>query len=104
MFFYHVVPFRWETQDDWCHYVKKNDVYKSGPRLLDLMDAHVYDYLIGNADRWVLHICETVCTCSIIGSSWWVEIAIVPVYNDQMLKLTNVLYFYITKSDFFLQY
>ncbi|XP_065917150.1 glycosaminoglycan xylosylkinase-like isoform X2 [Dysidea avara] len=43
---------RWEVNEDYC----KNEVmlkvpYNNGPRLLDIMDTTVLDYLMGNADR-----------------------------------------------------
>ena len=46
-FFFH----RWETDDLYCSKVKHTPPYNSGPLLLDIMDACVFDYLIGNADR-----------------------------------------------------
>jgi len=43
---------RWETDDDYCNaYVKKSPPYDKGPRLLDLMDTAIFDFIIGNADR-----------------------------------------------------
>ena len=41
----------WETNEDFCSNVLSAPLYSSGPRLLDMMDANVFDYLIGNADR-----------------------------------------------------
>ncbi|XP_014663876.1 PREDICTED: glycosaminoglycan xylosylkinase-like [Priapulus caudatus] len=46
---------RWQTDQDYCNIVRSSPLYKSGPMLLDLIDASVLDYLIGNADR---HMCE----------------------------------------------
>ncbi|CAG5135867.1 unnamed protein product, partial [Candidula unifasciata] len=40
---------KWETDTMYCDTVKSN--FKSGPRLLDIIDTCVFDYLIGNADR-----------------------------------------------------
>ena len=42
---------RWELDDDYCLSVVAKRPYNLGPRLLDLMDAAVFDFLIGNADR-----------------------------------------------------
>lgn len=42
---------RWEYDDSYCEAVKKTSPYDSGPRLLDVIDTAVFDYLIGNADR-----------------------------------------------------
>jgi hypothetical protein len=44
--------FRWETDKNYCtNTVLKNPLYSEGPRLLDIIDTAVFDYLIGNADR-----------------------------------------------------
>ena len=43
---------RWETDEKYCNLaVKKESPYDKGPRLLDITDASVFDYLIGNGDR-----------------------------------------------------
>ncbi|XP_077573736.1 glycosaminoglycan xylosylkinase [Stigmatopora nigra] len=42
---------RWEYDDSYCMAVKKMPLYDAGPRMLDIMDTAVFDYLIGNADR-----------------------------------------------------
>ncbi|XP_035685479.1 glycosaminoglycan xylosylkinase-like [Branchiostoma floridae] len=42
---------RWEYDDTYCNSVKQTPPYSSGPRLLDILDAAIFDYLIGNADR-----------------------------------------------------
>lgn len=43
---------KWETDDNYCEMtVKKKPPYNRGRRLLDITDASVFDYLIGNADR-----------------------------------------------------
>ena len=41
----------WEVDDDYCLSVVAKQPYNKGPRFLDLMDAAVFDFLIGNADR-----------------------------------------------------
>ncbi|XP_037056813.1 LOW QUALITY PROTEIN: glycosaminoglycan xylosylkinase-like [Peromyscus leucopus] len=42
---------RWEYDESYSDAVKKTSPYDSGPRLLDIIDTAVFDYLIGNADR-----------------------------------------------------
>ena len=42
----------WEKDETYCNsVVKKKPPYDHGPRLLDVTDGCVFDYLIGNADR-----------------------------------------------------
>lgn len=42
---------RWEYDESYCEAVKKMPPYDAGPRLLDVIDTSIFDYLIGNADR-----------------------------------------------------
>ncbi|XP_074654697.1 glycosaminoglycan xylosylkinase-like [Tubulanus polymorphus] len=42
---------RWENNDRYCDWIKSLPLFNQGPRLLDLIDGAVLDYLIGNADR-----------------------------------------------------
>uniref|UniRef100_A0A3P8XRK4 FAM20 C-terminal domain-containing protein n=1 Tax=Esox lucius TaxID=8010 RepID=A0A3P8XRK4_ESOLU len=42
---------RWEYDESYCEAVKKMPPYDAGPRLLDVIDTAIFDYLIGNADR-----------------------------------------------------
>lgn len=42
---------RWEYDESYCEAVKKMSPYDAGPRLLDVIDTAIFDYLIGNADR-----------------------------------------------------
>ncbi|XP_033884217.2 glycosaminoglycan xylosylkinase [Acipenser ruthenus] len=42
---------RWEYDESYCDAVMKTAPYDSGPRLLDVIDTAIFDYLIGNADR-----------------------------------------------------
>ncbi|KAM9478495.1 glycosaminoglycan xylosylkinase-like isoform 2-T2 [Salvelinus alpinus] len=42
---------RWEYDESYCDAVKKMPPYDAGPRLLDVIDTAIFDYLIGNADR-----------------------------------------------------
>ena len=46
-----MLHFRWESDDEYCDAVERIPPYDAGPRLLDILDACVFDYLIGNADR-----------------------------------------------------
>jgi len=41
----------WETDEDYCDYVKQIAPYNRGRRLLDVMDMAVLDFLMGNMDR-----------------------------------------------------
>lgn len=42
---------QWEQESDYCNLVKEIPPYDSGPRLYDLMDMAVFDFLMGNMDR-----------------------------------------------------
>ncbi|KAE8750839.1 hypothetical protein FOCC_FOCC002267 [Frankliniella occidentalis] len=44
---------KWEIESNYCESVKSNKIYnpQSGPRLLDLIDAAIFDFLIDNGDR-----------------------------------------------------
>lgn len=42
---------RWEYDENYCSDVKKNSLYSSGRLLMDIIDACVFDYILGNADR-----------------------------------------------------
>ena len=42
---------RWQKKDDYCSSVKKKPPYNKGPRLLDIMDTAIFDFLISNTDR-----------------------------------------------------
>ncbi|GFR94699.1 glycosaminoglycan xylosylkinase [Elysia marginata] len=48
---------RWETDDTYCAKVRAVPGYSQGPRLLDIVDTAVLDFLVGNADR---HHYETI--------------------------------------------
>ncbi|RUS78169.1 hypothetical protein EGW08_014078 [Elysia chlorotica] len=48
---------RWETDNTYCAQVQAVPTYSRGPRLLDIVDTAVLDFLVGNADR---HHYETV--------------------------------------------
>ncbi|XP_043941059.1 pseudokinase FAM20A [Protopterus annectens] len=41
----------WETNPFYCSEVKKNPIYNTGKRLLNIIDMAVFDFLIGNKDR-----------------------------------------------------
>ena len=40
---------RWEIDDQFCDDLRQYSLYNKGPRLMDLIDATVFDYLIGSA-------------------------------------------------------
>lgn len=44
---------KWEVDSNYCVSIKSSKMYspKNGPRLLDLIDASIFDYLIDNGDR-----------------------------------------------------
>ena len=42
---------KWQYEDDYCIKLKKLIPQSVYPRILDLVDMSVFDYLIGNADR-----------------------------------------------------
>lgn len=48
---------RWEIDDTYCDKLITTSPYNKGPRLLDIIDAAILDYLVGNADR---HHMETL--------------------------------------------
>ncbi|XP_034045424.1 extracellular serine/threonine protein kinase FAM20C [Thalassophryne amazonica] len=41
----------WEVDPDYCDEVKQTPPYDRGPRLLDIMDMTIFDFLMGNMDR-----------------------------------------------------
>lgn len=41
----------WETNSDYCEGVKQEAIYKNNRRLVELIDMHIFDFLIGNMDR-----------------------------------------------------
>lgn len=42
---------QWEKDPNYCTAVQASHIYSQGPRLLDLIDTAIFDFLIGNADR-----------------------------------------------------
>ena len=57
---------RWQVDNEYCNNtVLKIDMYRRGRLLLDIIDAAVFDYLIGNADR---HMYEAFHTTDIRSS------------------------------------
>ena len=43
----HFVYFRWEVDSSYCESVVTRPPYNNGPRLLDIMDTAIFDFLIG---------------------------------------------------------
>ena len=48
------VLIRWETDADYCNKVITRSPYDRGPRLLDIMDTSVLDYLMGES----VYVCK----------------------------------------------
>ncbi|XP_039288087.1 glycosaminoglycan xylosylkinase isoform X2 [Nilaparvata lugens] len=44
-------PAKWEISSSYCSTVRKNTLYSQGPRLLDIIDTAIFDFLIDNGDR-----------------------------------------------------
>lgn len=40
----------WETNPDFCHKIRENDMYK-GRLLFEMIDMSIFDFLMGNTDR-----------------------------------------------------
>ncbi|XP_066998611.2 glycosaminoglycan xylosylkinase isoform X2 [Anabrus simplex] len=53
---------RWETDDNYCNKLKATRLYNpaTGPRLLDLVDAAIFDFLIDNGDRHHYEVFENI--------------------------------------------
>lgn len=47
--------FRWETDNDFCDYVKTNYDLE---RILDFIDIAMFDFIIGNGDRHRYEVME----------------------------------------------
>lgn len=47
--------FRWETDNDFCDYVKTNHDFE---RILDFIDIAIFDFIIGNGDRHRYEVME----------------------------------------------
>lgn len=50
----------WQTQTDFCRTVMANEFFGKSPIFADLIDASIFDYLIGNADRHRVEFFENV--------------------------------------------
>jgi len=65
-----LVPARWETNEDYCKKeVLKKAPYNKGPRLLDIMDTTVLDYLMGTLSVClcvVLSVCDVIRICAVV--------------------------------------
>ncbi|XP_023713908.1 glycosaminoglycan xylosylkinase isoform X2 [Cryptotermes secundus] len=59
---------RWEVDDDYCMRVKAMKLYdpNTGPRLLDLIDAAIFDFLIDNGDRHHYDVFENVTNSMVL--------------------------------------
>ena len=45
---------RWESEPAFCDYVRQHAPYDVGPRLMDFIDATVFDYLIGESGHQIV--------------------------------------------------
>ena len=64
----HVPYFRWEVDENYCKRVKAMKLYNpsAGPRLLDLIDAAIFDFLIDNGDRHHYDVFENVTNSMVV--------------------------------------
>ncbi|XP_076321215.1 glycosaminoglycan xylosylkinase-like isoform X1 [Tachypleus tridentatus] len=92
------VPARWEVDPNFCVRVQQLSLYQSGSRLLDLIDASVFDYLIGNADRHHYEVFEDIKDSMVLlldngksfGNPYWDELTILaPLYQCCRLRKTT---------------
>ena len=65
---------RWENDVGYCGYLKKK-LSAKGPRLLDLIDMAISDYLIDNTDRHEYH--------TFTNSSWGPSSAVIMIDNSK---------------------
>lgn len=81
---------RWEIDHGYCERVRSNPLYETGPRLLDLIDAAIFDYLIGNADRHHYEVFADISDSMVLlldngksfGNPYWDELTILaPLYQ-----------------------
>lgn len=49
--FINICNCRWEHDNEYCKKVRMTTMYSRGPRLLDLIDTCIFDFLIDNGDR-----------------------------------------------------
>ncbi|KAG8193632.1 hypothetical protein JTE90_002890 [Oedothorax gibbosus] len=89
---------RWEQDFNYCDQIKKINMYKRGNRLLDLIDAAVFDYLIGNADRHHYEVFADFPDSIVIlldngksfGNPYWDELTILaPLYQCCKIRRTT---------------
>ncbi|XP_055941575.1 glycosaminoglycan xylosylkinase-like [Argiope bruennichi] len=92
------VTARWEQDFNYCDQIRKISIYKKGNRLLDLIDAAVFDYLIGNADRHHYEVFADFPDSVVIlldngksfGNPYWDELTILaPLYQCCRLRKTT---------------
>ncbi|PRD30716.1 UNVERIFIED_CONTAM: Glycosaminoglycan xylosylkinase [Trichonephila clavipes] len=92
------VTARWEQDFNYCDQIRKISVYRKGTRLLDLIDAAVFDYLIGNADRHHYEVFADFPDSIVIlldngksfGNPYWDELTILaPLYQCCKLRKTT---------------
>lgn len=59
---------KWEVDHKYCHNIKLNKIYnpQSGPRLLDLIDVAIFDFLIDNGDRHHYEVLSNVSGAAVM--------------------------------------
>uniref|UniRef100_A0A1B6DK39 FAM20 C-terminal domain-containing protein n=1 Tax=Clastoptera arizonana TaxID=38151 RepID=A0A1B6DK39_9HEMI len=60
------VPARWELDADYCQVVRKSPLYSRGPRLLDIIDTSIFDFLIDNGDRHHYEVFENISNAAVL--------------------------------------
>ena len=64
------VQAQWETDDQFCtNLQKQNRIFRLGPtkrRLLDLIDASIFDFLISNGDRHHYEIIDGISDAAVL--------------------------------------
>lgn len=58
--------YRWELDAKYCQVVQKGDQYSKGPRLLDLVETAIFDFLIDNGDRHHYEVFQNMNDSSVL--------------------------------------
>lgn len=59
---------RWEIDGNFCESVKSSKLYslQNGPRLVDLVDAAIFDFLIDNGDRHHYEVLSNISGAAVL--------------------------------------